>query len=105
MFKRILNLSLPSGQSAFLWGARNTGKSTYLHQRYPDAIYYDLLQTDLLHKLLVAPHLLREELQAIDSIRSNQLVIIDEVQKIPILLNEIHWLIENEKISFILCGS
>lgn len=105
MFKRLLDLQLPSGQSIFLWGARNTGKSTYLHQRYPQAIYYDLLQTDISHKLLVTPHLLREELQAMPSEKLHQPVIIDEVQKIPILLNEIHWLIENEKISFILCGS
>lgn len=53
----------------------------------------------------MAPHLLREELQAINPEKLHQPVIIDEVQKNPILLNEIHWLIENEKISFILCGS
>ncbi len=105
MFKRILNLQLPPRQSAFLWGARNTGKSTYLRQRFPDAVYYDLLQSDVLHRLLVAPHLLREELRAIPAEKLRQPVIIDEVQKIPILLNEVHWLIENEKISFILCGS
>ncbi len=105
MFKRLFNPQLPSGQSAFLWGARNTGRSTYLRQRYPQAIYYDLLQSDVLHKLLVAPHTLREELQAVAKEQLRQPVIIDEVQKIPILLNEIHWLIENEKIGFILCGS
>lgn len=105
MFKRILDLQLPENQSAFLWGARNTGKSTYLHQRYPHAIYYDLLQSDVLQKLLVSPHLLREELQAISLEKLTSPVIIDEVQKIPVLLNEIHWLIENKKIGFILCGS
>ncbi|MFT3741673.1 MAG: DUF4143 domain-containing protein [Gammaproteobacteria bacterium] len=105
MFKKLLNMQLPLEQSAFLWGARNTGKSTYLHQRYPQAIYYDLLQTDVLHKLLVAPHLLREELLAVTPEQLHQPVVIDEVQKIPVLLNEIHWLIENKKIGFILCGS
>ncbi len=104
-YNRKLNLQLPVGQSAFLWGARKTGKSTLLHQLFPDAIYYDLLKTNESRRLLVEPHLLREELIDLpESIKSIP-VIIDEVQKVPALLDEVHWLIENRKIGFILCGS
>lgn len=103
--KRLLELKLPEGQSAFLWGARKTGKSTYLRQHFPHSILYDLLKTNELVRLLAAPHLLREELIGISAKERKQPIIIDEIQKAPSLLNEIHWLIENEKLSFILCGS
>ncbi len=103
--KRWLDLKLPTGQSAFLWGARKTGKSTYLKQHFPRSIFYDLLKTDELTRLLAAPHLLREELISLSTDQLKQPVIIDEIQKVPVLLNEIHWLIENKKMSFILCGS
>jgi predicted AAA+ superfamily ATPase len=86
-------------------GARKTGKSTYLAQHFPHSIYYDLLKTDELTRLFAAPHLLREELQAASKEQLNYPVIIDEIQKVPLLLNEVHFLIENMKISFILCGS
>lgn len=104
-FKRLLNIDLPVGQSAFLWGARKTGKSTYLRTYFPDSIYYDLLKTDEAARLLASPHLLREELQGLSDEQKANPVIIDEVQKIPALLDEIHWLIENAGVSFILCGS
>lgn len=106
--KRLLSLKLPHDQSAFLWGARKTGKSTYLAENFPHSIYYDLLKTDELTRLLAAPHLLREELIEASEVSTASLkhpVIIDEIQKVPMLLNEVHWLIENKKISFILCGS
>ena len=45
--KRILEINLPKSQSLFLWGARKTGKSTYLHQRFPESIYMDLLKYDI----------------------------------------------------------
>jgi predicted AAA+ superfamily ATPase len=64
-----------------------------------------LLKTDEQARLLAAPYLLREELSALTHAELQYPVIIDEVQKIPALLNEVHWLIENKKISFILCGS
>lgn len=44
--KRYLKLEVPKGQSVFLWGPRNSGKSTYLRDNFPDSIYYDLLKTD-----------------------------------------------------------
>lgn len=102
---RLLKIVLPGHQSAFLWGARKTGKSTYLAQYFPHSIRYDLLKTDELVRLQIAPHLLREELVTLTTDQRQYPVIIDEIQKIPALLDEVHWLIENEKISFILCGS
>jgi len=98
-------MQLPKGQSAFLWGARKTGKSTYLAQHFKNSICYDLLKTDELTRLITAPHLLREELIGLKADQLKHPIIIDEIQKIPMLLNEVHWLIENKKISFILCGS
>lgn len=98
-------MKLPAKQSAFLWGARKTGKSTYLKQMFPKAIYYDLLKSDLYFQFLKAPHLLREEILSIEAQNPNPLIIIDEVQKIPPLLDEIHWMIENTTAQFILCGS
>ena len=103
--KRRLNINLPARQSAFLWGARKTGKSTYLREQFPQAIYYDLLQSDLYLRLVRQPFILREEIMAMSEQLLAQPIIIDEVQKIPHLLDEVHWLIENTKASFILCGS
>lgn len=103
--KRLLKMDLPRHQSAFLWGARKTGKSTFLAKHFSHSIRYDLLKTDELTRLQVAPHLLREELIALTKDQRKYPVIIDEVQKAPALLDEVHWLIENEKIGFILCGS
>lgn len=105
MYKRLLKMNLPTKQSAFLWGARKTGKSTYLKQTFPEALYYDLLKSELYFQFLKAPHLLREEILSLESENSNPLIIIDEVQKIPPLLDEIHWMIENTTARFILCGS
>jgi uncharacterized protein len=105
MFKRILKLALPSGQSAFLRGARKTGKSTYLRQQFPHSIYYDLLRSDEQARLLSQPHLLREELLAMTPDQLRYPVVIDEVQKVPALLDEVHGLIESKKIGFVLCGS
>ena len=89
-------------ESTFLWGARQTGKSTLLKSLYPDAPYFDLLLADEFDRFLRNPSLLREILL----IRSSDgPVIIDEIQRIPSLLNEIHWLIVNRNIQFILSGS
>ena len=101
-FKRLYKIDLPAKQSAFLWGARKTGKSTFLKENFSTAIYYDLLHFDLFLKLSRSPHLLRQEL--LDKNKKG-LVIIDEIQKVPTLLDEVHWLIENSNYNFILCGS
>lgn len=103
---RTLHIDLPRGQSAFLWGPRKTGKTTYLLRRFPRSTRYDLLETDTFFRLSKEPHLLRQELASLQERGALvQPVIIDEVQKVPVLLDEIHALIESQKISFMLCGS
>ncbi len=102
---RRLKLSLPKGQSAFLWGIRKAGKSTYLKAHYPISIYVDLLDTDTFFELNSKPSRLRERVLELKPDQLAYPVIIDEVQKIPALLDEVHWLIENSDASFILCGS
>lgn len=105
LYKRLLKLTLPKRQSAFLWGARKTGKSTYLKTVFADSLFYDLLKTDLYLELLNQPNKLREEILALPKENLKHPIIIDEVQKVPILLDEVHWLIENTEAHFILCGS
>ncbi|PIQ91271.1 MAG: AAA family ATPase [Candidatus Omnitrophica bacterium CG11_big_fil_rev_8_21_14_0_20_41_12] len=103
--KRILDLRLPSHQSAFLWGARKTGKSTYLKERFPGSIVYDFLKTDLFLEMSKNPSLLREQLLAKELSELKKPIILDEVQKVPQMLDEVHWLIENKGLRFVLCGS
>ena len=105
MFQRLINISLPQRQSAFLWGARKTGKSTYLKTAFPDSLVYDFLKTDLMLEMSKRPALLRDQLLAADEKTLSNPVILDEVQKVPQVLDEVHWLIENRGIRFILCGS
>ncbi len=105
MFKRSLKINLPKGQSIFLWGARQTGKSSYLKAEFPNSVYVDLLKTENLVRFSLSPNMLREELLALSEEKLKAPVILDEIQKVPELLNEVHWLIENKKIAFILCGS
>ena len=102
MFNRVLKMDFPAGQSAFLWGARQTGKSSFLKKHFPSSPYFDLLDTYELARFTKAPYLLREEIL---SLSPTAPIIIDEIQHIPALLNEVHWLIENAKAQFILCGS
>ena len=98
-------MALPPGQSAFLWGARKTGKSTYLRKQFPQSLVFDFLDTDLVLELSKRPALLRERLLAQDSAVLKQPIILDEVQKVPHILDEVHGLIENRKLQFVLCGS
>jgi uncharacterized protein len=106
MIQRTLKIDLPARQSAFLWGPRKTGKSTYLKDCFPDGFYIDFLKTDILFEYMKAPSLLRERLNAGENDpRLKKPVILDEVQKIPGILDEVHWLIENKRLHFILCGS
>ncbi len=102
---RILKMHLPKRQSAFLWGARKTGKSTYLKQQFPQSLVYDFLKTDLFIEFSKRPFLLREQLLAKDKESLSYPIILDEVQKVPKILDEVHWLIENKNLQFILCGS
>jgi uncharacterized protein len=103
--ERKIDIDLPPGQSAFLWGPRKTGKSTYLKQRFPGSIMYDFLQGDLFLDFSKNPSLLRERLLARQPQELQEPVILDEVQKVPGVLDEVHWLIENKGLRFLLCGS
>ncbi len=103
--RRMLNIEIPQRQSAFLWGPRKTGKSTYLKEMFPQSLLYDFLKTDLALEFTKRPSLLREQVLAKDMAFLEHPIILDEVQKVPQILNEVHWLIENKGLSFILCGS
>ncbi|OGT22619.1 MAG: AAA family ATPase [Gammaproteobacteria bacterium RIFCSPHIGHO2_02_FULL_42_13] len=104
LFDRVLQLKLTDKKSAFLWGARQTGKSTYLKEKFAESIRYDLLKTDLRLRLENKPYLFREEILA-NHTKQPYPIIVDEIQKVPALLDEIHWLIENTSAQFLLCGS
>ena len=89
-------------QSFFLMGPRGSGKSTWLRATFPDAHVIDLLAEDTYQRLLASPGLFADELRALTSVRW---VIVDEVQRLPGLLNEVHRFIEEKRLRFVLCGS
>src|SRR5450830_457711 len=91
----------PENKSFFLFGPRGTGKTTWVKQSFPDAVYIDLLESRLYNDLLADP----QRLENLIPNNFNDWIIIDEVQKIPDLLNEVHRLIEKYKYKFILTGS
>ncbi len=107
MYNRILNLDFTEQQTCFLWGPRQTGKSTLIRTLYPRARRYDLLLADVYRRLIDRPELIREECLAagLDGDSQADPIVIDEVQRIPELLNEVHWLVENRGLRFLLCGS
>ncbi|MEJ2752997.1 MAG: ATP-binding protein [Chloroflexota bacterium] len=89
-------------RSFFLFGPRGTGKSTWLRHVFPDALYLDLLDASLFLELSRDPH----RLEAIIGNQPQQgWVILDEIQKIPVLLDEVHRLLEKHRWRFALCGS
>ena len=104
MFERNLVLPPPGEETFFLWGARQTGKSTLLRRRYPRARWLDLRKTDEFRRYAVHPERLRQEVEAEGPPVGSQ-VVIDEIQKVPALLDEVHWLMEKRGIHFALCGS
>ncbi len=87
--------------AAFVWGPRQIGKTTLLKTRFADAMFYDLLDSAVSAELSLRPRTLREALLAIPP----GLTVLDEIQKVPQLLDEVHWLLENTAHQFILCGS
>ncbi|HSD51662.1 MAG TPA: AAA family ATPase [Candidatus Methylomirabilis sp.] len=97
---RVLTINLPPNRSAFLWGPRKTGKTFWLRQTFPEHVRIDLLQTDVFGEYAARPSLLRERYQD-----HQKMIIIDEVQMLPDLLYEVHWLIENRGSSFLMTGS
>lgn len=102
MFSRKINLQDAENESIFLWGARQTGKSTLLQLLFPNTRYIDLLKSDEFERYNRRASLLREELSLLPE---NELIIIDEIQKIPELLDEVQWLMTNKNHRFILSGS
>jgi len=89
-------------ETFFLWGPRQCGKTTLLKERYPDAHRFDLLQTDVRMRFERSPKLFREEVRARPA---NQRIVIDEIQKVPALLDEVHYLIQEDHRVFTMCGS
>ncbi len=102
MFQRRLRLPPSGSETFFLWGPRQTGKTTLLRATYPEALWIDFLKAEEYRRYLQNPELLRGELSARPSARQ---VVIDEVQKVTPILDEAHWLHENRGVRFALCGS
>ncbi|MDY6032676.1 MAG: AAA family ATPase [Alloprevotella sp.] len=102
MIERRLKINSELEDSIFLFGARQTGKSTFLRNNFPDAIYIDLLDTSLAARYKRKPSLLYDTL--IDKPQGT-LIIIDEIPEVPEMLNEVHRLMSEKGLVFILCGS
>ncbi|MXZ44502.1 MAG: AAA family ATPase, partial [Gammaproteobacteria bacterium] len=105
IYSRKLDLGLPLNQSAFLWGPRQCGKTTYLRTKFQESIYIDLLDFDQRDRLSVRPSALGEMLESQPSTKVALPIVIDEVQNATNLLDEVHRLIETKRYSFVLCGS
>lgn len=104
MFNRSLNLPVAGTETVFLWGPRQTGKTTLLKQCYPRGRWINLLRSNEFRRYATRPELLRLEIEADPPDPARQIVI-DEIQKVPALLDEVHGLIEDRKLCFALCGS
>lgn len=104
IIKRILQLPNLTKQSVFLWGPRKVGKSTWIKNNLTPNVYIDLLKTDVFAEYSARPSLLRERYSEISTNKTLPIVI-DEIQKCPQLLDEVHWLIENRGRTFLLTGS
>lgn len=102
MYSRYLQLNKETESSLFLFGARQTGKSTILRKEFPKSVFIDLLDSELRMRFKRRPSLLYEMLKDKES---NTIVVIDEIPEVPELLNEVHRLISEKDIIFVLCGS
>lgn len=102
MLERIFQIYKELDGSIFLFGGRQTGKTTLLRQQFPDTTFFDLLDTNVRRRLQQRPVLLYETLK---DKSMGTLVIIDEIPEVPELLNEVHRLIVERQLVFILCGS
>jgi predicted AAA+ superfamily ATPase len=99
MYSRLLKVK--KRKSLFLFGPRGTGKSTWVKYNFPDAIYLDLLESDIYTGLLAQPGSLENFIPP----KFQNYIIIDEIQRVPELLNEVHRLIESKSYKFIMLGS
>jgi len=99
VYKRLL---APLARSFFLFGMRGTGKSTWARRTFPDAPLFDLLDEGLYQSYLRDARLFGRELLRI---APGETVVVDEVQRLPALLNEVHRFIEDRGMRFVLLGS
>jgi uncharacterized protein len=102
MYARLLDITtILEHRSVFLLGPRQTGKSTLLAATFPHARFVNLLEADTFRQMSARPESLRQSLRPEEA-----LIVIDEIQKLPSLLDEVHLLIErNKSLRFILTGS
>lgn len=101
MYTRLLKLPPQFNHSFFLFGPRGTGKTSWIKSTFADAIYLDLLSSDLYRDLQANP----ERLENLIPPNYKNWILIDEVQRVPLLLNEVHRLIESKQHKFVLTGS
>jgi predicted AAA+ superfamily ATPase len=101
IYKRIIKIDTNSRSSVFLFGPRGTGKTLWIKTHFKDFLYFDLLNTEVFNDFIANPTRLEERIPK----GFNQYIVIDEVQKAPELLNEVHRLIESYGYRFILTGS
>ena len=102
MYHRIFDIENRLDEAMFLFGGRQVGKSTLLKERFPKAVYIDLLNSELRNRYRQHPEEFRESLLRH---APETLVIVDEIQKVPDLLDEVHWLMVNRGLFFVLSGS
>src|SRR5580658_1457448 len=99
MLQRLIQ---PPDRSFFLFGARGTGKSTWARAMYPNCPYFDLLDQELYFSLQREPGRFGRQLAAISA---GETIVVDEIQRVPGLLNEVHRAIESRSLKFVLLGS
>ena len=99
MYKRLF--TPPKNSSFFLFGPRGVGKTHFIRSFYKKALFFDLLQSSLYQSFLASPERLSQQIPS----DYTGWVVIDEVQKVPALLDEVHRLIETRKLLFVLTGS
>lgn len=107
MKKRVIEIeSVLKRKSIFLFGPRQTGKSTWLKNNFPNALYINLLSKKVYDDYLIKPNALESDIEIFKRKNKSNIIIIDEIQKIPQLLDEVHNQIEiNKELKFILTGS
>ena len=98
MYPRVIQ---PPRQSFFLFGPRGVGKTAWLHRQFPDALFFDLLDYQVYTELLAAPQRLGDRIPR----GQKHWVVVDEIQRVPELLNEVHRLMESRRLQFALTGS
>ena len=99
MYTRTLNV--PNNESFFLFGPRGTGKTTWIKVNLPNALVFDFLDSDTYTSLLARPKRLGEMIPS----SWDHWVVLDEVQRVPQILHEVHRLIESRGLRFAITGS